>query len=98
MIRLRVAMHAGEVQYDEYGVTGTAVNHTFRLLEAERLKTALSTSTGIVGVIASSWFFEEVIRQDPGGGQPHTASPTGCDRPAVESFHPHSIVQRLVAH
>jgi len=27
-----------------------------------------------------------------------SASPPSCDWSAVESFHPHSIVQRLVAH
>ena len=37
-MRLRLALHGGEVLYDAHGVTGTAVNHAFRLLEADPLK------------------------------------------------------------
>lgn len=61
-IRLRMALHAGEVCYDEYGVTGASVNLTFRLLEAGPLKHALARSPGVLAIIASSWFFDEVVR------------------------------------
>ena len=61
-IRLRMALHAGEVCYDEHGVTATAVNLAFRLLDADTLKVALASSPGVLGIIASSWFFDEVIR------------------------------------
>src|SRR6266568_8225098 len=61
-IRLRMALHAGEVQYDEHGVTAAAVNLAFRLLDASALKAALASSPGVLAVIASSWFFEEVVR------------------------------------
>ena len=61
-IRLRVALHAGEVRYDEHGVTGASVNLAFRLLEAAVLKAALAGSPGVLAVIVSSWFFEEVVR------------------------------------
>ncbi|MEV4312917.1 NACHT domain-containing protein [Actinocrispum sp. NPDC049592] len=61
-IRLRVAMHAGEINYDDHGVTGASINHAFRLCDAPQLKTALAESQGIVAVISSSWFFDEVIR------------------------------------
>lgn len=64
-IRLRVAVHAGEVHYDEYGVAGSAINRTFRLLEAAELKSALAGSPGVVALIVSEWFFEEVVRHDP---------------------------------
>ncbi|MGD0068955.1 MAG: tetratricopeptide repeat protein [Streptosporangiaceae bacterium] len=60
-----MALHAGEVNYDDYGVTGASVNLTFRLLEATALKAALAGSPGVLAVIASSWFFEEVIRHTP---------------------------------
>ena len=33
-IRLRMALHAGEVSYDEHGVTAASVNLAFRLLDA----------------------------------------------------------------
>ena len=61
-IRLRMALHAGEVRYDEHGVTAASVNLAFRLLEAGPLKAALAASPGVLAVIASSWFFGEVVR------------------------------------
>ena len=61
-IRLRMALHAGEVRYDEHGVTAASVNLAFRLLEAGALKAALAGSPGVLAVIVSSWFFEEVVR------------------------------------
>lgn len=64
-IRLRMALHAGEVSYDEYGVTAASVNLTFRLLDAEPLKAALAAAPGVLAIIVSSWFFEEVIRHIP---------------------------------
>jgi class 3 adenylate cyclase len=63
-IRLRLAIHAGEVVHDEHGVAGTAINLTARLLEAKALKRALRRSPGVLGMIASEWFFDEVIRHD----------------------------------
>src|SRR5207249_2633199 len=59
---LRMALHAGEVHYDQHGVTAVAVNLAFRLLDAEPLKAALARSSGVLAVIVSSWFFEEVVR------------------------------------
>jgi tetratricopeptide (TPR) repeat protein len=61
-IRLRMALHAGEVCYDKHGVTAAAVNLAFRLLDAGALKAALANSPGVLGIIASSWFFDEVVR------------------------------------
>lgn len=62
LVRLRMALHAGEVSYDEHGVTGAAVNLAFRLLDAKDLKAALARSAGVLAVIVSSWFYEEVVR------------------------------------
>jgi hypothetical protein len=67
-IRLRMALHAGEVHYDQHGVTAVAVNLAFRLLDAGPLKAALASSSGVLAVIVSSWFFEEVVRH--GGAAP----------------------------
>ena len=61
-IRLRMALHAGEVNYDEHGVTAASINLAFRLLEAKELKAALASSPGVLAIIASSWFYEEVVR------------------------------------
>lgn len=67
-IRLRMAVHAGEIHHDAHGVAGTAINVAFRLLEAAPLKRALAGSHGVLAVIASRWFFEEVIRHTPASG------------------------------
>lgn len=64
-IRLRMALHAGEISYDEHGTTAAAVNLAFRLSDADALKAALTASPGVLAVIASSWFFQEVVRQNP---------------------------------
>jgi len=61
-IRLRMSLHAGEVRYDQHGVTGQAVNWAFRLVDAKLLKAALASSSGVLAIIASSWFFDQVIR------------------------------------
>jgi class 3 adenylate cyclase len=56
-IRLRMALHAGEVQFDRHGVTATSVNLAFRLLDARSLKTALAESSGVLALISSSTQF-----------------------------------------
>jgi len=75
-IRLRMALHAGEVNYDEHGATAASVNLAFRLIEAGALKAALADSPGVLAVIASSWFFEEVVR--------HTTA-------AASAYHPVAV-------
>jgi hypothetical protein len=61
-IRLRMVLHAGEVRYDDYGVTAAAVNLAFRLVDSSAVKDALAGSPGVLAVIVSSWFFDEVVR------------------------------------
>ncbi|MBV9380722.1 MAG: tetratricopeptide repeat protein [Streptosporangiaceae bacterium] len=61
-MRLRMALHAGEVSYDEHGVTAACINLAFRLLDAPALKAALAGSPGVLALAASTWFFDEVIR------------------------------------
>jgi tetratricopeptide (TPR) repeat protein len=64
-MRLRMALHAGEVYHDAHGVAGAAVNHAFRLAEAPAVRSALATSSGALALIVSDWFFSEVVRHDP---------------------------------
>ena len=64
-IRLRLVLHAGEVTRDERGVDGPAIIHAFRLLDSAPLKAALAESTGVLAIIASARFYDEVIRQRP---------------------------------
>ncbi|UJW30424.1 tetratricopeptide repeat protein [Saccharothrix sp. AJ9571] len=60
--RLRLAVHAGEVAFDEHGVTSTALTTGFRLLDAAPLKKALADSPGVVAMIVSRLVFDEVVR------------------------------------
>lgn len=43
-LRLRMAVHSGEVHHDAHGVLGHAVTHLFRLLDAPAFKQAMSTA------------------------------------------------------
>ena len=61
-IRLRMALHAGEVQPDRNGSTSTSLIRSFRLIEAPPLKAALRQSSGVVALIVSDWFYDEVVR------------------------------------
>ena len=81
-IRLRLALHAGEVNYDEHGATAASINLTFRLLESNPVKEALASSSGVLAIITSSWFFEEVVR--------HSAA-------NVTAYHPVSVTVKETA-
>jgi len=63
-IRLRLALHAGEVNFDRHGVTGSSINHTYRLLDSDAFKLALGNSTAVLAIISSAWFYEDVIRRN----------------------------------
>lgn len=64
-MRLRIALHAGEVRDDRYGVVADAVNFTFRILEAREAKRALGASTASFVLIVSDWFFQSVVTHEP---------------------------------
>ena len=64
-IRLRMAVHCGEVSTDDNGLVGVAVNDTFRILESDQAKTDLRRLAGVLGIIVSETIFHEVIVGDP---------------------------------
>jgi hypothetical protein len=64
-IRLRLALHSGQVRGDDSGVVGPALNFAFRLLAAPVAKKALRESTAVLAVIASEEFYRDVISQAP---------------------------------
>jgi hypothetical protein len=64
-IRLRMALHAGEVHHDEHGQTSDSLNFAFRLLDSAEAKEALASSPGVLVVIVSEWFHQNVVRHDP---------------------------------
>jgi hypothetical protein len=76
-IQLRMAVHAGEVTFDEHGVLGQAIDHTFRLVDAAELKAALAGSMDACALIVSDWFYGDVVyhHQD---AKPDTYRQFGC--------------------
>jgi hypothetical protein len=65
-IRLRMSVHAGRVSFDQNGVSGHAVNHLFRMLEAPAFKRAFTGSGTDFALVTSDVLFEDVISQGPG--------------------------------
>ncbi|MFG2084653.1 MULTISPECIES: hypothetical protein [unclassified Spirillospora] len=69
-IRLRVAVNAGYIQFDDHGATGVALNHLFRLLDAAPLKYKLAEVSGDFALIVSHRLFEEVVVHSVGVIEP----------------------------
>jgi CRP-like cAMP-binding protein/class 3 adenylate cyclase len=63
--QLRIAVDVGPVTSDTMGVSGEAIIIAARLLEAAAFKAAFAGSTANLGVIASQFVFEAVIRHSP---------------------------------
>jgi hypothetical protein len=64
-LRLRLSLHAGEVCYDDHGVTASAITLAFRLLSARSVKATFAGAPAVLAVVASDWFFREVVRNSP---------------------------------
>lgn len=60
-IRLRVALHSGEVHLDGRGFPGEATVTVMRLIEAEKLKNALATTIKDIAVIVSGSLYRDVV-------------------------------------
>lgn len=65
-IRLRMALHAGHVRFDAYGVAGQTLVHAFRLLEAPAFKAAFAATGRELGCVVSDRLYDDVIRHGPG--------------------------------
>jgi class 3 adenylate cyclase len=65
--RLRLAVNVGPVVSDALGVSGEAIILAARLVDAPGFKEAIAKSAANLGVIASPFVYEAVIRhgQDP---------------------------------
>ena len=74
-IRLRMSVHAGQVQFDKNGVCGFAVTHLFRMLEAAAFKRAFAASGADFALVASDALYEEVISHGPGLIDPDMYAP-----------------------
>ncbi|MFD0901106.1 effector-associated domain 2-containing protein [Actinomadura sediminis] len=76
-IRLRAAVHTGEARHDGNGVVGTAVNHAFRILDAQPFKDALDESGMALAVVVSQRVYDDVVRHGPGLVDPDEYRPIG---------------------
>ncbi|RFS82956.1 hypothetical protein D0T12_22400 [Actinomadura spongiicola] len=65
-LRLRVAVHHGDVERDAYGVFGSAAMFLFRLLDADAFREVLRTSGADLGLITSDSLHTDVVLR--GGG------------------------------
>ncbi len=69
-IQLRVAVDVGPVVSDGLGVSGDAIIRAARLLDAPALKKAVNTKGANLGVIVSSFVYDNAIRQCAGTVNP----------------------------
>jgi hypothetical protein len=65
-IRVRVAVHAGQVRDDDNGCFGTALDITCRLLDAPAAKAALKASPGPLLLVVSGDIYHSVVSHGPG--------------------------------
>ncbi|MFJ7212569.1 hypothetical protein [Amycolatopsis sp. NPDC098790] len=64
-VRLRVALHAGEVYQGSHGTISDANSFACRLLEEPAAKKALKDSGAAMVLIVSDTFYKDVVRADP---------------------------------
>jgi tetratricopeptide (TPR) repeat protein len=64
-IRLRMAVHAGRIDFDDQGIVGHTVNLVCRMLDAPVLKAVLAASRGVFSLMVSDWFFRQIVQPDP---------------------------------
>jgi class 3 adenylate cyclase len=66
-LRMRVAVHAGDVHYDTRGCFGEALDITFRLLDAPEVKGRLSKTAGPLVLVVSDDIYRTLIRHQYDG-------------------------------
>lgn len=82
MFRLRVAIHSGEVHFDERGVFGEDIDLTFRLLNSPDLKRRLQEADAPLVLAVSDYIHRSVIRHGYDGIDGRTFEPAICLRVA----------------
>ncbi|MBP2323007.1 tetratricopeptide (TPR) repeat protein [Kibdelosporangium banguiense] len=74
-IRLRLAVHAGEVSMDDHGLSGTDLVVACRLLVAEQLRTSLRHSPVPLAAIVSDGIYDGIVRHCYGDIDPANYHP-----------------------
>ncbi|MFG2195734.1 adenylate/guanylate cyclase [Streptomyces sp. NPDC048639] len=62
LLRIRIAVHAGDVHFDEHGLGGHAVNQTFRLCDSAPLRAAIRTARSDSALLVSDAIHDNVVR------------------------------------
>jgi class 3 adenylate cyclase len=65
-LRIRVVVHAGEVNYDGHGCFGAALDTAFRLLDAPAAKEVLAAAPGPLLLVVSEDSYRAVVRHGLG--------------------------------
>jgi len=89
-LRVRLAMHAGDVLPDPEPFVGEATNHTCGLLDSEVLRACLRATTQPVAVMVSAEIYQGVVRRAHGSLNPaewHQVVVEGKDEPADAWVH-----------
>lgn len=84
-IRLRVVLHAGEIDPDQQGQSGKAAVLAFRLLNSDALRMRLAGSRGDVAVLASAAYFHDVIENYPAAYPEHYRPVTVIEKETTET-------------
>jgi hypothetical protein len=74
-IRLRMALHIGQVHFDSHGVAGEAAVHLFRLLEAPEFKQKFAVSSADLALVTSGRLYDYVVRHSRGAINPACYEP-----------------------
>jgi hypothetical protein len=74
-IRLRVAVHAGEVHYDGLGYFGEALDVTFRLLDSPQFKACLRKVAAPLIMVVSKEIYQSVVMHQYDGINSHEYNP-----------------------
>lgn len=81
-LRMRAALHAGEVHYDRKGCFGEALDITFRLLDAPEVKSKLSLTEAPLVLVVSDDIYRAVIKHRYEGIDDRAFEQTVCVRVA----------------
>jgi hypothetical protein len=66
-LRLRIAVHAGEIHHDEQGPFGEAIDLTCRLLDSPELKAALKLTSSSTVLAVSEHLYDVIIKHEYDG-------------------------------
>jgi hypothetical protein len=74
-LRLRMAVHEGQVHYDRWGMVGQTVNDLCRLLDAEEFRGVVDKHEADIGMIISDRMREHAIQHGAGAVDPKAYEP-----------------------